>query len=502
MLTRARTENGLVEGLPAADPRVTSFKGIPYAAPPVGENRWRAPQPAKDWDGVLHAYRFAPISMQHRPGEDPEIIYTREWNVDPDIPMSEDCLYLNVWTPAKSAQEKLPVFIWFFGGALVEGNTAEMEFDGERIARRGIVVVTVNYRLNVFGFFCHPELTAESPQAPANFGHLDQQFAMRWVHRNIAAFGGNPGNVTLGGQSAGGSCVMSQLACPANEGLFHKAILDSGMVNSPYPDGFFAPALTLEQCEPEGVRFLEFLGVSSIREARELDAFFLRDKMLEYGHFWNPVVDGKFCLGPAFERIMEGKTPPVPLLLGHTAAEFPNTPQVRSVEEFRDYAARVFGKDAGRFLRLCDSSTGSISEMKHKATINHVEYSIRLLARAWTHSDGKPPLYYWLFDPEIPGWDNPGSFHSSDLWFFWETLAKCWRPFVGKHYDLARMMCNYWANFIRSADPNGKDADGKEMPRWEPFTEDSPWRIFFGDGVQPQLAAPDELMRFLLERNV
>ncbi|MBO7700805.1 MAG: carboxylesterase family protein, partial [Eubacteriaceae bacterium] len=174
MIRKAKVEGGVVVGIPAADPRITAFKGIPFAAPPVGENRWRAPQPVIPWEGERKCWTFAPISMQHIPGLDLNNIYSREWNVDPEIPMDEDCLYLNVWTPAKSTDEKLPVFVWFFGGGLREGNPAEMEFDGERIARRGIVVVTVNYRLNVFGFLSHPQLEAEQPDAPANFGHLDQ----------------------------------------------------------------------------------------------------------------------------------------------------------------------------------------------------------------------------------------------------------------------------------------------------------------------------------------
>ena len=149
MLRIVKVENGLVQGLPAADPRITSFKGIPFAAPPTGENRWRAPQSAKDWEGVLKAFEFAPISMQAR---DKTSIYSREWHVDHNSPMSEDCLYLNVWTPATRADEKLPVFVWYFGGGLQVGYTSEMEFDGERIARRGVVVVTINYRLNSFGF--------------------------------------------------------------------------------------------------------------------------------------------------------------------------------------------------------------------------------------------------------------------------------------------------------------------------------------------------------------
>lgn len=256
MLREVKVENGIVQGLPAADPRITSFKGIPFAAPPVGENRWRAPQPAKNWKGVLKTFEFAPISMQAKTVIDESNIYTREWNVDPDIPMDEDCLYLNVWTPACSGNEKLPVFVWYFGGALQFGNTAEMEFDGERIARRGIVVVTVNYRLNVFGFLCHPEITAEAPGAPANFGNLDQQAGTQWVKRNIAAFGGDPNNITIGGQSAGGGSVLSQLTSPQNEGLCQKAIIESGVITMLY-EGNPMPIekYNLAEAEQEGSKF-------------------------------------------------------------------------------------------------------------------------------------------------------------------------------------------------------------------------------------------------------
>lgn len=500
MIRRTTVENGIVEGLPASDPRITSFKGIPFASPPVGENRWRAPQPAKDWEGILYAYKFGPISMQHKPGEDPENIYSREWNVDPEIAMDEDSLQLNIWTPAKNVNEKLPVFVWYFGGGLQEGNTAEMEFDGERLARRGIVVVTINYRLNVFGFLCHPEITAENPDAPANFGNLDQQFGTRWVQRNITAFGGDPQNITIGGQSAGGGSVMSQIASPQNAGLFQKAIVDSGLIKTPYPGGFFAPDVSLSQAEQEGVKFFKYLGVSSLAEARKLDAFFIRDKMIEYEHFWGPAIDNKFCIGNPNDLYMENKCQLVPMMLGHTPTEFPNRPKVKTAEEFKSFAKEMYGDDSDKFLKLCASSNGSISEMLYKATVNHIEYSIRLFARAKARTGEKTPIYYWVFDAEIPGWDNPGTFHSSDLWFFWETLAKCWRPFVGKHYDLARQMCNYWANFIRSGDPNGKDADGSDMPLWKPFTEDDPNKIIFGDKVYSDNKGPSDLMKFLLKK--
>ena len=210
MLREATVKNGKLKGLPSADPRVTVYKGIPFAEPPVGDLRWREPQPCKDWEGVKEAYEFAPISVQDQPAVGTDI-YCREWHVDPDIKMNEDCLYLNVWTPAKSLDEKLPVLVWFFGGGFQWGYTAEMEFDGERLARRGIIVVSVNYRLASLGFLSHPEITASNPSYPSNFGLLDQQAGLKWVYENIAAFGGDPENITIAGQSAGGGSVLNQM---------------------------------------------------------------------------------------------------------------------------------------------------------------------------------------------------------------------------------------------------------------------------------------------------
>ena len=277
MLKKVLTENGWVEGLPAADPRIIAFKGVPFAAPPVGDLRWHAPVPAENWDGVKKCWKFAPVSMQLKPGLDPNDIYAREWNVDPEIEMSEDCLYLNVWTPARTADEKLPVFVWYFGGGLQVGNTQEMEFDGERIARRGIVVVTVNYRLNAFGYLAHPEITAENPEFPTNFGYLDQRFGTMWVKRNIASFGGDPENITIGGQSAGGGSTMAQVASPLNKGLFQKAIVDSGLELCPYENGMFGHLKSLQEAEETGKKFFEILGVKTLKEARALDAEYIRD---------------------------------------------------------------------------------------------------------------------------------------------------------------------------------------------------------------------------------
>ena len=499
MLKKVLTENGWVEGLPAADPRITAFKGVPFAAPPVGDLRWRAPQPAKDWDGVLKCWKFAPISMQLKPGLDPTDIYAGEWNVDPEIEQSEDCLYLNVWTPAKSADDKLPVFVWYFGGGLQVGNTAEMEFDGERIARRGIVVVTVNYRLNAFGFLAHPEITAEDPEFPTNFGYLDQRFGTMWVKRNIAAFGGDPENITIGGQSAGGGSTMAQVASPLNKGLFQKAIVDSGLELMPYESAMFGHLKSLQEAEEIGKQFFEILGVKTLKEARALPAEYIRDKFVESRIWLSPCCDGHMVTGLSNELFMKNEANVVPVMLGHTSTEFPSAPAVKTVEEFVEYAKSHYGEDADEYLRICNSPNGSIKEMLYKATVQHIEFSARRIGHAKTVTGDPNPVYYWVFDPEIPGWDNPGTFHSCDLWFFFETLAKCWRPFVGKHYDLARLMCNYWANFIKNGDPNGKDADGTDMPYWKPYTDDEPCRMWFGDTAYTEEKGPSDLVKFLMK---
>lgn len=501
MLRVAKVENGMVQGLPAADPRITSFKGIPFAAPPVGKNRWRAPQPAENWEGVLKAYEFAPISLQVRQEIDDNNIYTREWAVEPDIAMDEDCLYLNVWTPANSVDEKLPVYVWYFGGGLQVGHTAEMEFDGERIARRGIVVVTINYRLNVFGFLAHPEITAEAPDAPANFGHLDQQAATRWVKRNIEAFGGDPDNITIGGQSAGGWSVLSQLASPQNEGLFQRAIVQSGVFTSLYPNKGMPDFWTeLSEAERAGVTFFEYLGVSSLEEARRLDGTYLRDKAVEYQGFWGTVEDGGFNVGNPFDCFLQNKRWMVPVMFGHTSSEFFSVPNVETQGELEKMAADMFGNEAEEFLKLCGGQSVDIEEAKKRASVSGIEYAIRLAAQANADSGANTPLYYYNFDADIPGWDNPGTFHSVDLWFFFETLAKCWRPFVGKHYDLARQMCNYWANFIASGNPNGIDSTGEELPHWNPLMPETPYGMLFADRAEYLEEEPSEMMKFLVKQ--
>ena len=503
MIRRVQTENGWVKGLPAADPRITSYKGIPYAAPPVGELRWRAPQPCEDWTGDLEAYNFSAIPMQAPISADPKNLYDREWHVDKDIPMGEDCLTLNIWTPA-DGRDHLPVFVWYFGGGLQVGYSAEMEFDGERIARRGIVVVTVNYRVNVFGFLCHPELTREAPEAPTNFGFLDQQAATRWVKRNIAAFGGDPDNITIGGQSAGGMSVAAQLTHPGNRGLFRRAIIQSGAFAPPYPFEF-GLSHDLKTAEQKGLDFFAFLGVRNLEEARRMDAFELRDRALawEAVHGWGKtfgeVTDGVFSHRNSQEWFLDPCRLDVPVLLGHTGSEFLQSPDVGNVSALKEFAVKAFGGQAEAFL-ACFSDLGSPEAIARESRVNSIEFGIRAAAKHQAECGDPAPLYYYLFDAEIPGWDSPGTFHSVDLWFFFETLAKCWRPFKGKHYDLARKMCDYWCNFIRTGDPNGADSQGEELPEWPEFKDSAPWRMRFGEVPGPEQCPENKRMAFLLTR--
>ncbi|MCI7766870.1 MAG: carboxylesterase family protein [Oscillospiraceae bacterium] len=486
MIRIADTENGKVRGLPAADPRVTSFKGIPFAAPPIGENRWRAPQPCKNWDGILDAYTFAPISMQDVPGLGTDI-YCREWHVDPEIPMSEDCLYLNVWTNAKSTADSLPVLVWFFGGGYQWGYTSEMEFDGERLARQGVVVVTVNYRLGAFGFLAHPELSAAQPDAPCNFGSLDQQEGLRWVKRNIASFGGDPNNITIAGQSAGGGSVLAQMACKANEGDFNKAVIFSGMFRSPYePNPFFIPR-SLEQAGKLGEEFFSFMGISSLEEARKLDARFIRDKYSEFRGAKNVmfciVRDGKFCTGDAMKAFYSGERIRVPVMAGNTEDEFVDGISAENIDDLRNKAKKYFGNNADKFLSFNEAVNKTACGY---AAVSHPEIGVKSAFISESRLECPRDCYYYRFMPDIPGDDHPGTFHSVDLWFFFETLAKCTRPYSGRHYDLARQMSSYWINFIKTGDPNGMDSNGEPLPHWDNYTDKNRAEMLFtSDGAKP-----------------
>jgi len=223
-------------------------------------------------------------------------------------------------------------------------------------------------------------------------------------------------------------------------------------------------------------------------------------RALASGGFWGTAIDGRFCADHPFDLLVQNRRPDVPILWGHTSSEFFQSPQAETPEELRRLAAERFGGDADAFLRLCGADAGDVKEAVRRASVSGIEYAIRVASRARAESGASAPLYYYVFDADIPGWDNPGTFHSVDLWFFFETLAKCWRPFVGRHYDLARQMCNYWAHYIRSGDPNGPDSTGEPLPRWEPYTEDAPYKMVFADGAAFVREGPSDVMAFLVDQ--
>ncbi len=494
MLREVVTKYGKIKGLPASDPRITSFKGIPFAKPPVGENRFRAPQECDKWEGTLNAFEYQNISVQNTPGLGTDI-YCREWHVDPEVPMGEDCLYLNIWTPAKKTDEKLPVLVWYFGGAFQWGYTSEMEFDGERLARRGIIVVTVNYRLNIFGFLAHPELTKEAPDKPTNFGLYDQQAGTRWVKENIAAFGGDPDNITIAGQSAGGGSVMAQITCMENKGLFNRAVILSGLIKSPYREAGIPGSSKLSDVEKWGEKFFDYFGIQSLEEARKIPANELLEKYDEFIAAGNdrlfPSEGGCFNVDDPVSMVVSGDVLDIPIMCGNTADEFLNFIEADNEEEFEKKARDIFGGDADIFLGFKNC---------HEK-VSGLELTSKMVIEAMAEKKGRSDCYYYRFNPDIPGDDNPGSFHSCDLWFFFETLSKCSRAYVGRHYDLARLMCNYWVNFIKCGNPNGPDSDGTQMPLWLPYSKKCPMEMeFVSKGAVPKLEDDSEFKRFLKDK--
>lgn len=331
-MTQVKTANGTIEG--TYDSGINTFKGIPFAAPPVGEFRWREPQPVKNWDGILKTVAFGPRAMQ--------LPIFGDMNFRSNG-VSEDCLYLNVWSPAKSANDKLPVLVYFYGGGLVAGDGSEPRYDGESMARNGIVTVTINYRLGIFGFFAHPELTKESPnQTSGNYGLLDQQAALLWVQKNIAAFGGDPNKVTIAGESAGSFSVSAQMASPISKNLFAGAIGESGSLL-----GTFEPK-SLRETEQQGSQFAKQLGINSLKELRNMSA----DKLLQATAnqqvmSFSPVIDGYFLTKLPTITFSQGEQAQVPLLVGWNSAEMPYQAllqgQASTLENYRQTLRKLYG---------------------------------------------------------------------------------------------------------------------------------------------------------------
>jgi para-nitrobenzyl esterase len=468
---RVRTDRGVVEGVPASDPSVTVFLSIPYAAPPVGDLRWRAPQPAAPWSGVRRAGRFSRSCMQASPSALGP--WTEEYMDQNE--RSEDCLYLNVWTG--DTRGRRPVYLWIHGGAFDQGSTSVALYDGEGLARKGVVVVTVNYRLGVFGFFAHPELTRESPaHASGNYGLLDVVAALKWVQANIAAFGGDPQKVTIGGQSAGAAAVMALTASPLAKGLFHQAIAESGS-----SVGGRTRALT--DAEADGARTMAAKGARTLKAMREMPVYEVMAPVEGVAARPGPIVDGWFLPDTVAAIFAQGRQNDVVTLTGWTADEGSSDARYgkRTAEEFaRELRGSTGGAGnlADEVLKWYPASTQeqAVESQKAFARDQRIVSTFVWAKRRAAHA--KTPVYTYLWDHAVPGPNKAtyGAYHSSELGYVFDSLSRARRPFEATDHAIADKTSSYWANFIRTGSPNGQG-----LPAWPAFDANNPGTMELGD---------------------
>jgi len=456
----AEVATGRLSGLHDATTGLNEFKGIPYAAAPVGPLRWKPPQPAVAWKELRKAERFGPRCMQRPIFSD--MVFRSDG-------MSEDCLYLNVWTPAHGAGKKLPVLVYFYGGGFVGGDGSEPRYDGAGLAQRGIVTVTVNYRLDVFGFLASPDLAAESPQhAAGNYGLLDQHAALEWVRQNIAAFGGDPDRVTIGGESAGSMSVSALMASPLSKHLMRGAIGESGSVL-----GNLEPR-PREQTLQEGAAFAQRAGAKSLEQLRAMSAQALLDTagqkdVPEFG----PTIDGYFFPRSPTAIYAAGEQAHIPVLLGANSQEgsYVNLldKQAPTPDNYRAAVQKQFGEHAAAILKLYPGT--SEAGIKANGTALAGDHFIAYATWEWMRlqrQTGKAPVYYYFFDQPRPakgdGSAGPdaGAVHSGEIEYALGNLAGnrvyAWTPADRKVSDV---MQGYWAQFIKTGDPNGAG-----LPRW------------------------------------
>ncbi len=422
-------EGGQIEGVVDAE-GVAVYKGIPYAAPPVGDLRWKQPQPVQPWQGVRKCDKFGAASLQG--GQEEGSFYWKEFYQDGNPEMSEDCLYLNVWTPAAGKDSRLPVMFWIHGGAFQNGFGHEIEFDGDAFAKKGVVLVTINYRLGMCGFLAHPLLTAENGgKGSGNYGLFDQLAALKWVKKNIAAFGGDPDNVTVFGQSAGAGSVQSLISSPLTKGYIQRAIIQSGGGL-----GGIISTKSLADVAATGKAMWDASGMTTLEQMRACPADRFQEIMMNYmkqqktfnGMPYSPCVDGELLTASVYEAAISGQELDIPYMIGYTSGDL--------------------GPD----------------RMKKSA----VDWSLLL------EKQGRKPAYVYCFSRDLPGEDlkapngspiMPGAFHSSELWYVFGTLDKCWRPMEKGDYELSERMVSYWTNFAKTGNPNGEG-----LPEWKPCT--------------------------------
>ena len=510
-LKQVKTANGLLAGT-AEKSGVQSFKGVPFAAPPVGPLRWQPPQPAKNWTGVRKADQFGPRAMQ--------LPLFGDMNFRSNG-VSEDCLYLNVWTPAKTGKERLPVLVYFYGGGFVAGDGSEPRYDGESMAQRGMVAVTVNYRLGVFGFMAHPELTKESSRkASGNYGLLDQSAALQWVKQNIAAFGGDPNKVTIAGESAGSFSVSAQMASPLSKNLIAGAIGESGSLLS------LNPTVALAQAEQIGTNFATGLGASSLAALRALPAQQLLEATGKPGAPRFPVVVDGYFFPKSPKAIFEaGEQAHVPLLAGWNSEESgyrailgqePPTP-----ENYTKAVQKLYGEGAAEVLKLYPATNENevIQNATELAGDRFIGYSTWKWIDVHSQTGGKP-VYRYLYTrprpdmvPEMgnavaglaggviknPDANTPkpprarGAVHSAEIEYAMGNLATnkvyAWAT---EDYQVSKTLQNYFVNFIKTGNPNGTG-----LPNWPALKTGAAAPVMHID-VNTRLATDQSRERYLL----
>lgn len=475
-----KTENGLISGIIKGD--VLIFKGVPFAAPPVGDLRWKAPQPVTNWSGIRACENFSASPMQGKPV--PFMMWTEEF-ISPPEPLSEDCLYLNIWSKGKSKSDKLPVFVWIYGGGFVSGSAACAVYDGEELAKQGIVFVSINYRVGPFGFLAHPELTKESgTKSSGNYAFLDQLAALRWVQNNIAAFGGDPGNVTIAGQSAGSFSINALVASPLGKGLFHRAIAQSG--------GLLRSSIgrRLPQAENSGIAFAQKAQAHSLAELRKLSAEEIQKvAALIPRDAFSPVLEDYVLPTNLLAHFQQGKHNDVPLLTGWVTGDASlrgnsNMP----AEKFKQQATEKYGARADEFLTLfpaADNDEAKSSQLK----LSLCEFAA-LPSYLWaSNNKSNSYLYQYSFVPtDKPDFPNYGAFHTSEVPYALHTLHQWKRPWQARDYEMEKNMSAYWINFIRSGNPNGAG-----LPEWKRHTQNEPVVLELGEKITSGTALWEEL---------
>jgi len=496
-------ESGKLRGAYNPDHSVLMFKGVPFAAPPTGDLRWKAPQPAKKWDGIRTADKFGSACLQTD-------VFGDILQFMRDAQPSEDCLNLTIWLPAPAAvKSKLPVFLWYYGGGFVAGGNSEKRYDGEALAKKGVIVVEPNYRLGVFGFLSHPELTQESGNnSSGNYGMLDQVAALQWVVKNIAAFGGDPHNITIGGESAGSASVSALMASPLSRNLFQKAIGESGA----YFAAKAGSALDLEplsESEQTGMNFAESLGTKSLAELRAKSGDELLQAAANFKGGWafHPHLDGYFLSTTALATYTKGEQAHVPLLAGWNAdegkAQILMSPQKTTAASFKEMAAKRFGGNAAEFLTLYPAANDD-EALVSAETLSSDDF-IAFSTWKWMdlHSKSGAPVFQYRFEqtPKYkPGYkmgtlpaEEAGARHAGELEYVFGTLslAQPESPWADDDRKLSGAIGTYWTNFVKTGNPN-KPVNG--LPDWPQYKDSSPgnasYPIMHLSG-QKLAAAPD-----------